>query len=282
MQRFTHIWRRINNLLRASPLIRSLIYMLSLFASIETIYRATHRPHRYHMELLHIYSFPAVLGLTKLFQRFTHSKPRYSLLTPTPQEQRDLLKGAALAVGAGTAWTALAAAQGWLDFDAVEPQTHSELLEACVFHDVGHLTVALNEEMVIRGFLADTLQERLPPIPVDLGLCIFFALIHQTPFTWPKLLTHTTMGGTMILLRRSSGSIWMPIGYHWLWNVMKTVVVADQSVNPALFPFRNRGPKLWMGQPGTVHVGLLDFVIFAAMFGGLLEHYKRQASVDAH
>lgn len=41
-------------------------------------------------------------------------------------------------------------------------------------------------------------------------------------------------GATLMLLRLHTDALWMPIGYHWAWNVLQTAVFGVPHSAPSL------------------------------------------------
>ena len=86
-----------------------------------------------------------------------------------------------------------------------------------------------------------------------------FALYHGLD---PEQLPGMLAGGTtLMLLRLYTDALWMPVGYHWAWNVLQTVVFGAPDSAPSLRPLQVHGPERWMGQPGQPEPGLLSTLV---------------------
>jgi membrane protease YdiL (CAAX protease family) len=74
--------------------------------------------------------------------------------------------------------------------------------------------------MVFRGYGFETVREALGQ-PAALGVLIpAFALYHGLD---PQQALGMAAGGTaLMLLRLQSDALWLPLGYHWAWNVFQT------------------------------------------------------------
>jgi membrane protease YdiL (CAAX protease family) len=69
----------------------------------------------------------------------------------------------------------------------------------------------------------------------------------------------------LTLLRLRSGGLWLPIGYHWAWNVVQTAVLGAPDAAPSVRPLHVHGPRRWMGWPGHPEPGLLSTLIHLAV-----------------
>jgi membrane protease YdiL (CAAX protease family) len=108
-----------------------------------------------------------------------------------------------------------------------------------------HVMVAFWEEIVNRGLIARLLFKGLgPPLGSLLGAALF-ALLH---LVGGKLLGHPTvlfadfLGGCLYMaLYAGSGSVWLPMGAHWAWNVLANLATvtlvarAPLPINPHVF-----------------------------------------------
>jgi CAAX protease family protein len=68
-----------------------------------------------------------------------------------------------------------------------------------------------------------------------------------------------------MLLRLHSDALWLPIGYHWAWNVVQTAVFGAPDASPCLRPLHVQGPYRWTGRPGHPEPGLLSTLIHLAV-----------------
>jgi hypothetical protein len=52
-------------------------------------------------------------------------------------------------------------------------------------------------------------------------------------------------GTTLMLLRLHSDALWLPVGYHWAWNVLQTAVFGASDAAPSIRPLHVHGPERW-------------------------------------
>jgi uncharacterized protein len=72
-------------------------------------------------------------------------------------------------------------------------------------------------------------------------------------------------GTTLMLLRLHSDALWLPVGYHWAWNVLQTAIFGASDSAPSLRPLHVHGPERWMGKPGAPEPGLLSTLVQLVM-----------------
>ena len=139
----------------------------------------------------------------------------------------------------------------------------SEVLRSATLLGVGHLAVAWNEETVFRGYGFETVREALGQGKAVAVLILGFALYHGLD---PQQLIGMLAGGaTLMLLRLHSDALWLPVGYHWAWNVLQTAVFGAPESAPSIRPLQVQGPERWMGKPGQPEPGLLSTLVQLVM-----------------
>jgi uncharacterized protein len=135
----------------------------------------------------------------------------------------------------------------------------NEVLHSSALLGVGHLAVAWNEEMVFRGYGFETVCEALGQGKALAVLIPGFALYHGLD---PQQLLGMLAGGaTLMLLRLHRDALWMPVGYHWAWNVLQTAIFGASGSAPSIRPLQVQGPERWMGRPGAPEPGLLSTLV---------------------
>jgi hypothetical protein len=80
-----------------------------------------------------------------------------------------------------------------------------------------------------------------------------------------KVLGRLAGGTTLMLLRLHTDALWMPVGYHWAWNVLQTAVFGASDAAPSILPLQVHGPERWMGKPGQPEPGLFSTLVHLAV-----------------
>ena len=180
-------------------------------------------------------------------------------LSALPYEQRraQALGGIVLGAGAFLAVAAVTGAQGWL---RTAGWGWSHIHPATVVRSMGvlaltHAAYAWNEELVFRGYGYDVMRTAIGPIAAACLLTMLFALYH--PWRAQVLFGEGAIGLALLALRIKSGDIWLPMGYHWAWNVIQTALLGPVDGPPSLLPLIVTGPYEWIGRPGYPEPGLL-------------------------
>lgn len=110
----------------------------------------------------------------------------------------------------------------------------------------------LAEESLFRGSLFGTLRRRHAVFPVIIATAILFAMIHIEP---QKYLPIGIVGGSLALLRASSGSMWPGVVMHATFNGV-TFYALTQAQSSAAAEVDESLPKTWV-VAGTVVTGAL-------------------------
>jgi len=126
-----------------------------------------------------------------------------------------------------------------------------------------HFTVAWNEGQVFRGYGFETVREALGQGKALAVLIPGFALYHGLDMQQlPGMLAG---GTTLMLLRLHTDALWMPVGYHWAWNVFQTASFGTSDSAPSIRPLQVHGPERWMGNPGNPEPGLPSTLVHLAI-----------------
>jgi len=82
------------------------------------------------------------------------------------------------------------------------------------------LAVGFYEELMFRGYVLQRLNERAARVPAIAVSSVIFALMHGVnPGTDVFSLVNTTLIAVLLaVLYFRTGSLWMPIGFHFAWN----------------------------------------------------------------
>jgi uncharacterized protein len=137
------------------------------------------------------------------------------------------------------------------------------VLRSVALLGVGHLAVAWNEEIVFRGYGFETMREALGQGKAVAVLIPGFALYHG--LETQQLLGMLAGGTTLMLLRLHTDALWMPVGYHWAWNTLQTVVFGASESVPSIRSLHVHGPERWMGKPVAPEPGLLSTLVHLVM-----------------
>lgn len=260
--------RAIATRLRTSPGLRGVAYLGAAAALLEGVSAALGPAQTPEAGLLlHLAVLPGGLLITAAFLRL-EGRRRWTEL-PIRAGLRQLGAGAALGAAAFLAVAGSAAAQGWASAPewGWEQAAPGAVLQAVAFQSLGHLAVAWNEELVFRGYGFATLREAWGEPAAIVALTLLFAAFHQ--LTPRVLLGQAALGAALMALRVASGGLWLPLGYHWAWNVMQTAVLGPPDGLPSLRPLTVTGPAWWLGRPGHPEPGLLSAAVNLAVAGGV-------------
>jgi len=143
--------------------------------------------------------------------------------------------------------------------------------------------IAINEEVIFRGYIFQRLTEGFGPIPATLASALLFAVVHMTnpnASLW-SVLPLTVPGLLLVAQYRATRSLWMPIGFHLAWNVFEGPIYgfALSGVNGfSLLQISVPGPAEFVGGEFGPEGALLG--TFASLLGisVLCLWFKRTAS----
>jgi len=128
-------------------------------------------------------------------------------------------------IGMATGFVSLSAlvgllyACGYLAFDGIALQGLSIFTYGTLWFG-GFMLVAISEEMMIRGYLQNTLFRGIGPWPSIVVLSLLFTVMHLgNPGESAMGLMGVFVAGIFLcLLRWLSGSLWLGIGFHAAWD----------------------------------------------------------------
>jgi membrane protease YdiL (CAAX protease family) len=184
---------------------------------------------------------------------------------PLRQGVGQALSGVGLGTAAFLTWLGIAKAKEWVSAPARGWQQvpMNAVLRSVARQGVGHFAVSWNEEMVFRGYGFETVREALGQGKAVAVLIPGFALYHGLD---PQQVLGMLAGGTtLMLLRLHSDALWLPVGYHWAWNVLQSAVFGVSDSTPSIRPLHVHGPERWMGRPGQPEPGLLSMLVQLVM-----------------
>jgi membrane protease YdiL (CAAX protease family) len=176
-----------------------------------------------------------------------------------------------VAILAGSA--ALLAGLGWYTAQLMVPEPLSRWLVTAV---VLSALIALFEETLFRGYALQTLARAFGGRNAIIFTGLVFGTLHlvnPTPGmpTWLKLLGCAFVaayGMLVAILRGVSGGLWLPIGLHFVWNLLEEFVFgfADSGVasDGALFHATVTGPVILTGGTYGPEAGLVMLTLACA------------------
>lgn len=225
---------------------------------------------------------PIVLGLTYAFARLHPEDAAAWHRRPTRHEMLQLANGIALGAAAMLTVYGIGASQGWITSSAWGWEQTSR---AAVIQSVSLLTVqvaiaAWEEEMVFRGYGLDTLRRAIGPIQAIAVSVLLFSLYHGFE---PRRAVAMVIGGlTLTLLRLESGGLWLPFGFHFIWNYIQFAIFGPVDDQASIRPITVQGPEQWIGTPGMPEPGLISMLVLAsiAAMTGYRLWRKQQAMVS--
>jgi membrane protease YdiL (CAAX protease family) len=269
MQGRTRFLERTIGHLRRSHLTRGTAYLGLAGVTMQAFTLVIPRARYFDLERIQLAIFPLTLAVTRGFAQLRpEDQARWDLKQHTDALTK-ALQGAGIGSAALLAMLGIARAQGWVSAprwgaptdDGLTPSASVAILA------VSHLAIAVNEELVFRGYGYSTLRLALPePLPSGIVTALF-ALAH--PFKLRTLLGEAALGLALLALRHRGGDIWMPIGFHWASNFLQSAVFGPVDGPPSLRPLQLHGPALWLGRPGHPEPGLLATLVCLAVAVGV-------------
>jgi membrane protease YdiL (CAAX protease family) len=210
-----------------------------------------------------------VLLITWLVRVKINKRPWSGMALPRPQLAR-------LALGGLTGFSLILIASlieyelGWLHIVRIDTGMRHGLSEALwmVLALAPSLAVGFSEELAFRGYVFQTLGERMPVWIAAILMSVVFGLAHFSldGFDVAFVVSVAVMSFMFLSLRFATGSLWFPIGFHGAWDWTQTYLVglstAGTRHDPALVQVRQTGPSLWVGSQQGIEGGVL-FVLIA-------------------
>ncbi len=136
-----------------------------------------------------------------------------------PRSGRNFVIGLVVGLASLSSLVGLLYVNGYLAFDGLALHGASMLGYGIVWFG-GFMLVAVNEEMMVRGYLQDTLFRGMGPWPAMLVLSLLFMVMHMgnPGENTIGLIGVFAAGVFLCLLRWISGSLWLGIGFHAAWD----------------------------------------------------------------
>ncbi len=262
-------------ILRESPSLRSVAYLGGAAVILRLTVRLYGLDAEWSPAAIHLTTIPLVAGLTRAFVLLSdEDKVRWNRV-PVKQGVGQFVIGQALGASAFLAVVGIAYARGWahLPLWGWECTSPAQVVRMVLLSGLRHGAGAWNEEMVFRGYGLDTVTAAIGrPIAVA-SLVALFARAHGGE--WQVLLGQSALGLALTSLRLTSDSLWVPVGYHFAWNIVQTAVLGPPEW-PSLRPLHVDGPYVWMGRPGYPEPGLLTALVNLVIAVGAMAIRQRK------
>lgn len=181
---------------------------------------------------------------------------------------KHILSGILLAVMLSTLTIGVGYLAGTLKFlgSGFELFAPPQLVITLLFGTILALASGFGEEIAFRGYLQSRIAERYNPVPAVLIVAVLFALSHPVSAVDPLfyLATAILVGILFGAVFVRTGSLWMGIALHTVWNYLQI----------AVFAVRNSADERFFGAPLLVFdnaSGTMQMMIeFAVILVGLI------------
>lgn len=159
--------------------------------------------------------------------------------------------------------------------------------QAVFVYVVIHISVALLEELLIRGYLLQTLSESVGEWPALLITSLGFALFHlDNPNVNPISIINLSLAGLMLgAMVLKNKTLWAAIGFHFSWNFTQGFIFGS-PVSGVLFDdyfqrFTLNGPDWLTGGDFGPEASLLTTVMLGMATFWILRSYHWKPSEAA-
>jgi hypothetical protein len=271
---------KVVDYVRRTPWLRGVVYVVGSDALLQFI------RHRYPADAdwadpaRYVTFAPLAIVWTRQFARLrVEDQARWAtVVNPPPHALHASVTGMAGGAGAFLLIMGVAAAKGWVRVPAWGWQvvTVPQLVRGILLTTSMHLAIVVAEEIVFRGYGFDTVM-LTGSKPVGLSaLILWFAVGHA--FNWQVVVGESALGLALTSLRWYSDALWLPMGYHFGWNIIQTAAFGPPDGFPSLRPLHVHGPQRWIGKPGHPVPGLLMTLVnlVVAIVVVVLGHRKRR------
>jgi membrane protease YdiL (CAAX protease family) len=289
-------WRSIPSILAGLAYVAgySLLFFAVTVASALALHRLAPGAPKWLFPVSHgVLWIAGVVLATWLVRVKLNRAPWAGMALPTPQ-----IGSLVLGFAAGAALLLLVFAVqhqlGWLNVTGVAPiSTAAPKLALALLPSLG---VGVAEELAFRGYVFQTLGERMP-IWAAAGLsALIFAMYHFSlgGFGPGFAIVVMCFALTYTVVRLATGSLWFPIGFHAAWDWVQVYLIGVANVgqpghDPALVRVSQSGPGLWVGTAPAIEGGLiyslailstLAAAVAYAAARGRLPHWTRRLDAD--
>ena len=201
---------------------------------------------------------------TWLFRRFVDRRPWSDLgLQREGGSAREVASGFGLGALLMTGIAAVEIALGWYQVDGVSPI--GDAAGRLVVGLVAFAAVAFGEELVVRGYILQTLAEGWGRTPAAVTSSLVFGLLHLgNPSSGPIAVAGITVAGLLLVTTYyRTARLWMPIGFHWSWNLFQGPVFGfpvSGAETGGLLTLSPSGPVALTGGPFGPEASLVGVV----------------------
>ena len=208
-------------------------------------------------------SLIAVLFTAAVLRRFVDRQPLATLGFHSRRAPLDLLAGLALGLAMMAACVIALLAGGWAWWDPSGRFVPSSLALAL-------FTMLLNtvtQEVLVRGYVQRTLQERFTAAAAVIVSALMFAgmhagAIHARPLPAMSLFAAGILLGTA---RSLTDNLWLPIGVHFGWNALQGPVlgqlVSGQPLSAGRQLVHIEGPTWITGGTFGIEGGVIALIV---------------------
>jgi len=209
------------------------------------------------LEILAIFYLPyaiAVVIFTRLFVIHVDRRPFETFgLAREGRWSYELLVGVILGIGLPGLIFGISCLAGWTHITgSLFSQPPARILVVLVETLIALIGVAITEEMVVRGYMLQTLKWAYGAIVALVVSSVLFGMVHliNPGAALPAFLGTALAGIFLGYCYLLTGRLWLPIGWHFGWNFALGPIfgfpVSGIDI-PSWVVQRTHGPALWTG-----------------------------------
>jgi membrane protease YdiL (CAAX protease family) len=208
-----------------------------------------------------------------LMVRFVDKRPFVSLGFDRRHCVRDAATG--LAIGATTMFATVALL--WLFGWAIPQSASTVSIEALFAAGVMMLVNTMTQELLVRGYIQQTLQSQFGALAAVVISAAIFALLHFAALRGAPLAAFNVFAAGVLLgtAYAVTQNLWMPIALHFGWNFVQGpllgLTVSGQTLDSGWTLFRLDGPPIATGGAFGPEGGLVTTVTTLAGIALLLK-----------
>ncbi|ANB62249.1 CPBP family intramembrane glutamic endopeptidase [Anoxybacteroides amylolyticum] len=151
-----------------------------------------------------------------------------------------------------------------------------------------HFCVGVSEELLFRGYILSKVEQITTFTVANAVQSILFSLTHwfNFGFNWKAFVGLVLFGWLMAYLRILSRSLWLPVGFHALWNISQGSIfgfaVSGAVEKNSLIRVHIGGSEWWSGGAFGPEAGIVSMIwlfLLILIFGFVLWIQSNKASV---